>query len=106
MRDYELVMVISPDAADADATVDRFQQFILERGGQVHQVDRWGRRKLAYPIDRHVEGDYVITQFRLDAGRLRELEDSLRLAEEVIRHLVVKLEDSRPERGFGDGEPQ
>lgn len=86
-------MVISPDAADAAATVDRFQQFVLERGGQVRQVDRWGRRKLAYPIAHYLEGDYVVTQFRLDPSRLRELEDSLRLSEEVIRHLVVKLEE-------------
>jgi small subunit ribosomal protein S6 len=106
VRDYELVMVITPDADDADATVDQFQQLILERGGQIQQVDRWERRKLAYPIDRHTEGDYVITQFSLDPSRLRELEDSLRLSEEVIRHLVVKLDDSRPERGVGDGEPQ
>ena len=92
MRDYELVMVISPNAADTDATVDRFQQFILERGGQVRQVDRWGRRKLAYPIQRYWEGDYVVTQFRLDPRHLGELEASLHLAEEVIRHLVVKRE--------------
>lgn len=92
MGDYELVMVISPEAADAEATVDRFQQFIVELGGQVRQVDRWGRRQLAYPIDRHQEGDYVVSQFRLDPSRLRELEDSLRRSEEVIRHLLVKLE--------------
>jgi small subunit ribosomal protein S6 len=99
-------MVITPDTDDADSTVDRFQKLILESGGQVQQVDRWGRRKLAYPIDRHMEGDYVVTQFRLDPSRLRELEDSLRVSEEVIRHLVVKLEGSRPERGVGDGEPE
>ena len=91
MRDYELVMVISPDAADAEVAVGRYQQFILERGGEVRQVDRWGRRKLAYPINRHLEGEYVVAQFRLDPSRVQELEDSLRLSEDVIRHLVVKL---------------
>ena len=93
MRDYELVMVVRPDAADPEAAVARYQQFILERGGEVRQVDRWGRRKLAYPIHRHLEGEYVVTQFRLDPNRVRELEDSLRLSEDVIRHLVVKLEE-------------
>ena len=92
MRDYELVMVISPEAADAEATVDRFQQLIQERGGEVRQVDRWGRRKLAYPIERYSEGDYVVTQFCLEPRHLGELEASLHLSEEVIRHLVVKLE--------------
>lgn len=94
MRDYELVVVISPDVEDEQvtATVDRLQQFVLERGGEVRQVDHWGRRKLAYPIDRYLEGNYVVTQFRLHPGRVRELESSLHLSEEVIRHLVVKLE--------------
>jgi small subunit ribosomal protein S6 len=84
-------MVISPDAADAEVAAGRYQQFILERGGEVRQVDRWGRRKLAYPINRHLEGEYVVAQFRLDPSRVQELEDSLRLSEDVIRHLVVKL---------------
>ena len=91
MRDYELVVVISPDVPDVEATVNHFQQFILDRGGEVQQVDRWGRRKLAYPIQRYLEGDYVVTKFRLEPSRIRDLEDSLRLSEDVIRHLVVKL---------------
>lgn len=93
MRDYELVMVISPDTADVETQVNRYQQFILDRGGEVRQVDRWGRRKLAYPIHRHMEGEYVVAQFRLDPDRIRELENSLRLSEDVIRHLVVKLSE-------------
>ncbi len=93
MRDYELVMIISPEAADAEAAVHRFQELIMERGGQVQQVDRWGRRKLAYPIRRQLEGDYVVAQFRLEPSHVREVEDSLRLSEDVLRHLVVKLEE-------------
>ena len=95
MRDYELVVVISPDIEDEQitATVDRVQQFIQERGGEIRQVDSWGRRRLAYPIDRHQEGNYVVTQFRLHPNGIRELESSLHLSEEVIRHLVVKLEE-------------
>ncbi|HXG36255.1 MAG TPA: 30S ribosomal protein S6 [Dehalococcoidia bacterium] len=95
MRDYELLMVISPDLDNESvpATVDRVQQFILERGGQITQVDNWGRRKLAYPIDRFQEGNYVVTQFRLDPARVRDLESTLQLAEDVIRHLVVKVGD-------------
>lgn len=95
MRDYELVMIVSPQVADeqVSATVERVQQFIRERGGEVKQVDPWGRRKLAYPIDRHLEGNYVVTQFSLDPAAVKELEESLRLSDEVLRHLVVKLEE-------------
>lgn len=95
MREYELVMVVSPEVSDdgLPATVERVQRFIQEQGGEVKQVNPWGRRKLAYPIDRYVEGYYVVTQFSLDPQAVRALEGNLQLAEDVIRHLVVKLEE-------------
>ena len=75
MREYELVMVISPEVPDESvpATVDRVQQFIQERGGQVTKVDPWGRRRLAYRIRRHSEGNYVVAQFSLDPKAVRAL---------------------------------
>ena len=95
MRDYELVMVISPEVSDdgLPATVERVQKFIQERGGEVKEVNPWGRRKLAYPIKHFVEGHYIVAQFSLDPQAVRALEGNLELAEDVIRHLVVKLED-------------
>lgn len=95
MRDYELVMIISPEMADEEvpAAIQRVQQFISERGGEVRQVDHWGRRKLAYSIQHFSEGNYVVSQFRLDPPHLPELESNLRRSEDIIRHLVVKLED-------------
>lgn len=95
MRDYELVMIVSPEVGDEglSATVEWVQQFILERGGQVKQVEPWGRRRLAYPISRHQEGNYVVAQISLEPQALPALENSLKLSEDVIRHLVVKLEE-------------
>jgi small subunit ribosomal protein S6 len=95
LRDYELVMIVSPEVEDdaVPSTVERVQQFITEQGGQVKEVTPWGRRRLAYPIDRHREGSYVVAQLSLDPQRLKALEDNLKLAEDVIRHLVVKLEE-------------
>jgi len=95
LRDYELVMIVSPEVEDDDvsATVERVQQFIAEQGGQVKEVTPWGRRRLAYAIDRHQEGSYVVAQLSLDPQRLQALEENLKLADDVIRHLVVKLEE-------------
>ncbi len=95
LRDYELVMIVSPEVADeaVQATVERVQEFIAQQGGQVKEVTPWGRRKLAYPIDGFREGSYVVAQLGLDPQRVRALEDNLKLAEDVIRHLVVKLEE-------------
>ncbi len=94
MRDYELVMIVSPEVDDeaVPSTVERVQQFIAEQGGQVKEVTPWGRRRLAYPIERHQEGSYVVAQLSFDPQRLKVLEENLELAEDVIRHLVVKLE--------------
>lgn len=95
MRDYELVMIVDPEVADeaVPATLERVQDFIAEQGGQVKEVTAWGRRKLAYPIGRSREGSYVVAQLDLDPQRVGALEENLKLAEDVIRHLVVKLEE-------------
>ena len=95
MRDYELVVVIDPeiDEERLSATLDRISQFVTTRGGEVIDVDRWGKRKLAYPIKRRSEGDYVITHFRLEPAQAAELEAGLQLSEEVLRHLLIRSED-------------
>jgi len=89
------VVVIDPeiDEERLSATLDRISQFVTTRGGEVIDVDRWGKRKLAYPIKRRSEGDYVITHFRLEPAQAAELEAGLRLSEEVLRHLLVRSED-------------
>jgi small subunit ribosomal protein S6 len=95
LRDYELVLIVNPEIPEEDvpSAIDKVSQFITSRGGEVANVNRWGRRKLAYSIQRHVEGNYVVTQFRLDPNQIAGLEASLGLAEEVIRHLVVRTDE-------------
>ncbi|GBD13333.1 30S ribosomal protein S6 [bacterium HR24] len=99
MRNYELVMVISPDLSEDEvsSSVERVQRFVSERGGEVLKVDRWGRRRLAYPIRRFTEGHYVIAQLRLDASAVRELDRNLEVAESVLRHLVVRTDEDEEE---------
>ena len=95
MREYELVLVVSPEAGEEGfpVTVDRVHGLIKERGGEVKNVDRWGRRRLAYTLDRFTEGYYSITQFTLDPQDVRGIEGSLDLAEDVLRHLVVRMDE-------------
>ena len=95
MRGYELVLIIDPEILEEDVptAIEKVSQFITGRGGEVAGVNRWGRRKLAYPIQRHLEGNYVVTEFRLDPNQVAGLEASLGLVEEVIRHLVVRTDE-------------
>ena len=92
LRDYEMVVILSPEVGDdvlADS-IERLNQNISSHGGEVVDVNHWGRRRLAYPIKRHFEGNYVVSQIKLDPGQVPSLESSLRISEEVIRHMIVK----------------
>jgi ribosomal protein S6 len=94
MRRYELMLVIRPDVADdkSQALVDRTTRQIVTAGGQIVKVAPWGRRRLAYPIDRHREGSYQIILFESPPQAIVELEHTLLITEEVLRHLITRVE--------------
>src|SRR6266511_6263021 len=96
MRRYELMLVLRPDAPDerVQAVIDRTTRGIVADGGSIVKVAPWGRRRLAYPIDRHREGSYHIVLFEAPTTAIAELEHGLLITEEVIRHLVTR--DERP----------
>jgi len=92
LHEYELVTILSPEIKDEDVagTIDRINQFIATRGGEVQNTDQWGRRKLAYPIARQFEGTYVVTLLRLPPTQAVELEANLSISEDILRHLLVR----------------
>lgn len=92
MRRYELMLVLRPDAPDerAAAVIDRSTRYVVAEGGQIVKVAPWGRRRLAYPIDRYREGSYHIVVFEAPAEAIAELERSLQITEEVLRYLVTR----------------
>ena len=96
MRDYELMVVLTPDLDEAavDATTERLGTQIGGRGGEVVDVQKWGRRRLAYPIAKHRDGFYTVAKLKLDPDDAEPLERSLRLNESVIRHLLVRLDEA------------
>ena len=93
LQDYELVLIISPEVGDEalDATIDNVSKFITGSGGTISNVERWGKRRLAYPIKHFAEGSYVLTQFKLKPALSKEFEANLRISEDVLRHLLIKL---------------
>jgi small subunit ribosomal protein S6 len=94
MRRYELMLVLRPDVADdkSQAIVDRTTRGIVSAGGQIVKVAPWGRRRLAYPIDRHREGSYHIILFESPSEAIIELEHTLLITEEVLRHLITRVD--------------
>ena len=113
MRRYELMLVIRPDAPDerAQAVIDRTTRQVVAAGGQIVKVAPWGRRRLAYQIDRYREGSYHIVVFEAPAELVAELERGLLITEELLRHLTTRVErpvraarrDGLAEEGADDG---
>ncbi len=99
MRSYEFVYIISPEIEqeDLEGVTDKIGQMIVDRGGQVLNLDAWGRRRLAYPIQNFHEGHYMVAQLQLEPETISELKERLALSEEVIRYLLVRTEEKEVE---------
>ena len=94
MRDYELAIIVEPNLATEGVTevVDKVSRYVKAVDGEVASVDVWGRRTLAYSINRHREGTYVLLHAKMSPSSIAELERNLKLSEEIIRYLLVKTE--------------
>jgi len=91
VREYELGLVLNPELSDEqmEAQLLRLGQQIETRKGEVTRLDKWGRRRLAYPIRHHRDGYYVFLEFRIDSAELRDLERSVQVQESIMRHLMT-----------------
>jgi len=111
LRRYELMLVLRPDTPDeqVQALLDRATRSIAAAGGQIVKVSPWGRRRLAYQIGQHREGSYFLVLFDAPATAVAELERGLNITEEVMRHLVTRVErpaSRRPIADSGEGEDE
>ena len=92
LRDYEILYIVRPelDEAQLGDAVKAVETLISNLGGRSQKTDVWGRRRLAYEVAHLREGQYVLTDFQLDAERVKELEATLKISETVFRHMVVR----------------
>ncbi|SFB33101.1 SSU ribosomal protein S6P [Acetitomaculum ruminis DSM 5522] len=94
MNKYELALVINAKAEDdvRNATLEKVKEYIARFGGEITNIDEWGKKKLAYEIQKMNEGFYYFIQFDGDSNCPNELEAVVRIMDNVIRHLIVKQE--------------
>ena len=99
MRAYELMIIVDAELDDEiiDAQVKRVAELVTQRGGEIKAEDRRGRRRFAYEINHKTEGYYVVYEF-VGGSELAQLERALRLADEIVRHKVLRLPDSEVAR--------
>jgi small subunit ribosomal protein S6 len=92
LRDYEVLYIVRADLDDEKVqdVVKRVNTLIQRSGGTAERTNLWGKRKLAYEVKHQKDGAYVLQDFKLDPNRVPELESSLKITEEVLRHLIVR----------------
>ena len=107
MRAYELMVIMEGalDENDVEATVRRVQEQVKAKGGDVRRTDRWGKRRFAYEIDKKPDGYYVVIEFVGGEG-LSDLERQFRLADDIVRHKIIRLPDAEATRRGLLGEAQ
>lgn len=93
MRPYEMMILVNPDLEDPKEEVSNVEEVVRSLGGELSKTDIWGRKRLAYPIDKHMEGFYAVSYFKMDQVQMKELERLLKLRPEVWRHLIVRIDE-------------
>ena len=92
MRHYEIVFLVHPDQSEqVPAMIERYRGIITAAGGAIHRLEDWGRRQLAYPIDKVHKAHYVLMNVECDKPTLDELTGSFRFSDAVIRHMVISM---------------
>ncbi len=98
MREYEAIFILAPtlDEEQTQAIIDSLRQAAEERGAKVANVDRWGRRRLAFPVKKHTDGQYVIFTLLADTNvAVRELQRRVRVSDSIIRFLAIRVDLER-----------
>jgi small subunit ribosomal protein S6 len=90
MRHYEVVFMVHPDQSEqVPAMIERYRTLIESEGGKIHRLEDWGRRQLAYPIQKLAKAHYVLMNIECGTGELKELESAFRFNDAVLRNLIV-----------------
>ncbi|WP_415036705.1 30S ribosomal protein S6 [Azonexus sp.] len=92
MRHYEICFIVHPDQSEqVPGMVDRYRAIVTAKGGVVHRLEDWGRRQLAYPIQKIHKAHYVLMNIECDGETLNELELAFKFNDAVLRHLTIKM---------------
>ncbi|MFP4561385.1 MAG: 30S ribosomal protein S6 [Thiohalorhabdus sp.] len=98
MNHYEILFIVHPDQSDqVPPLVEKYKGMLTQNGGTVHREEDWGRRKLAYPINKVHKGHYVLLNVECDAAEVDEMAEAFRFNDAILRHMVVRKEKAETE---------
>ena len=96
MRHYEMVFIVHPDQSEqVPAMIERYRTMVTGRKGLIHRLEDWGRRQMAYPIQKLHKAHYVLMNIECDAETLAELEHAFKFNDAVLRHLIVATNEAK-----------
>lgn len=95
VRPYEALYIVDPDTSDEDMTTitEKYRNVIVEQGGEVEEINRWDRRRLAYEVMGRTEGIYVLMTFKAESGVETELGRVMRISDDCLRHLITRRDE-------------
>lgn len=95
MRHYEIVFIVHPDQSEqVPAMIDRYKGIVTARDGKIHRLEDWGRRQLAYPIQKMHKAHYVLMNVECDGEALAEIEHAFKFNDAVLRHLIINKKEA------------
>ncbi len=95
MRHYEIVFIVHPDQSEqVPGMVERYRSTVLAKGGAIHRLEDWGRRQMAYPIQKMHKAHYVLMNIECNNETLEELEHAFKFNDAVLRHLTVRMTEA------------
>ena len=95
MRHYEIVFIVHPDQSEqVPGMVERYRSTVLAKGGKMHRLEDWGRRQMAYPIQKMHKAHYVLMNIECNNETLEELEHAFKFNDAVLRHLTVRMTEA------------
>ena len=98
MRHYEIVFIVHPDQSEqVPAMIDRYKATLAAAGGKIHRIEDWGRRQMAYMIDKLAKAHHVCMNIECDQKTLEELEHAFKFNDAVLRHLIIKTKKAEVE---------
>src|SRR5690625_573830 len=95
MRHYEVVFIVHPDQSEqVNAMIERYENMVTSDGGKIHRLEDWGRRQLAYPIQKLVKAHYVCMNIEINRETLEELEHAFRYNDAILRNLIIQTKEA------------
>ena len=93
MREYEVICIVTPDIDESNlkGVNEKVTRWIIDAGGRIQKTENWGKRKLAYPIRKNLEGQYIYINALIPPASTRELENNLQFLESVMRYMVIAV---------------